>query len=377
MSFDVIRPLAAGRSLQVWVLAGLVSLMGCMGIASAQTAPVGSEVRPKVGVFYFPGWKAGARGLAYPEPWKPIQRFPEREPLLGWYDEGKLSVMEQHLAWMAGHALDYVVFDWYWDGSEPVLGHALRAYASSAGKAKVQYSLMWANHEEKRYSEREIRDMAEHMASQHFRRPEYLKVNGRPLFFVMGTEQLERNAQALGVPHARLTEIFQSAAKKAGLPGVLLLAAAGGGANPVTSNARRWGYDAYFVYDYSAGMMGTRGQPRGTHSYEELEDVYREHWTWFMTRADMPYVVPMTAGFDRRPWGGSADPRHDLSVSTVEQFTRHINAGYDVIRRHPTKTLGMGLICCWNEFGEGAYIEPTKALGMSYIGAVKSVFGQP
>lgn len=330
---------------------------------------------PRLGVFYFPGWKEGAQGLAYPRPWEPIKRYPEREPQLGWYDEGQLPVMEQHLSWMAAHGLDYVVFDWYWDGRRPVLEHALQAYVRSKGKARVQYAVMWANHGEKVLRESEIQALAENLAREHFRRPEYLKVGGRPVLFMLAPEILDSNAQSLGVQHARLTGLIQAAAQAAGLPGVLLLGGAGGGANPVTLNARRWGYGGYFVYNYSAGMAGTRGQPRGTHSYAELDEIYREHWTWFMKHADMPYVVPMSSGWDSRPWGGSADPRRDHSVSSVEQFTQHLRAGHEVIRRNPDKTLGLGVLCCWNEFGEGSYIEPTKAQGLRYLEAVRSVFG--
>ncbi len=330
---------------------------------------------PRLGVFYFPGWKEGAPGLAYPRPWEPIKRYPEREPLLGWYDEGQAAVMEQHLAWMAGHGIGFVVFDWYWDGRRPVLDHALRNYTASRGKAQVPYAVMWANHGEKVLSVGELAALADHLAQEHFRRPEYLKIDGRPLLFVLAPEILEANAQALRVPHDRLTGLVQAAARAAGLPGVLIAGGAGGGANPVTRNARQWGYGAHFVYNYSAGMAGTRGQPRGTHSYAELDEVYREHWSWFMQRGELPYVVPMTSGWDKRPWGGSADPKRDGSVSTVAQFTQHVKAGHDVIRRHPDKTLGLGVLCCWNEFGEGSYVEPTKALGLQYLEAVKAVFG--
>jgi hypothetical protein len=235
---------------------------------------------------------------------------------------------------------------------------------------------MWANHGEKVLRPSELYAMADHLVREHLRRPEYLKVDGQPVLFVMAPQILEDNARALGVPHEQLSGLVQSAARAAGLPGVLILGGAGGGANPITLNARRWGYSGYFVYNYSAGMAGTRGQPRGTHSYAELDEVYREHWSWFMKHADMPYVVPMSSGWDSRPWGGSPDPKRDLSVSDVEQFTQHLRAGYEVIRQNPARTLGLGVLCCWNEFGEGSYVEPTKSQGLRYLEAVRSVFGR-
>ncbi|WP_394989065.1 hypothetical protein [Cellvibrio sp.] len=37
----------------------------------------------------------------------------------------------------------------------------------------------------------------------------------------------------------------------------------------------------------------------------------------------------------------------------------------------------IGAICCWNEFGEGFYIEPTKKDRFSYLDKVKKLFGAP
>lgn len=356
-----------------WIQRGLcAAFCAWTALTCAQPAPTPA---PQLGVFYFPGWKEGALGLAYPRPWEPIKRFPEREPLLGWYEEGQPAVMEQHLSWMAGHALDFVVFDWYWGGGRPVLDHAIKAYRASTGKAKVKYAVMWANHEAQALAAAEIVLMVEYLARHHFNKPEYLKVGGKPMLYIMLPHKVSESASAAGMNHRQLIDRLQYTARAAGLPGVYLVGGANGGANAVTQNAKAWGYEANFIYNYGAGIAGTRGQARDTHSYAELDEAYREHWAWFMKSGDLPYVLPMTAGWDMRPWGGSPDKRRDLSVSTVEQFAQHLQAGREVIRRHPAKTLGMGLICCWNEFGEGSYIEPTKAQGMRYLEAVKSVFG--
>ena len=110
--------------------------------------------------------------------------------------------------------------------------------------------------------------------------------------------------------HRQLSERIQAAARAVGLPGVLLVGGANGGVNGVTQNAKTWGYSAYFIYTYAAGLNGlTRRQPRVAHSYAEFDENYREQWAWFMKNTDLPYVLPMSSGFDRRPWGGSTDPQ--------------------------------------------------------------------
>ena len=330
---------------------------------------------PQLGVFYFPGWKDDTIGLAYPKPWAPIKPYPGREPLLGWYDEGQPEVMEQHLAWMASHALRYLVFDYYW-AERPIMDHAVRAYQASRGKAQVAYALMWANHDDERPKTRdEFAGMVDDLVRNHLARPEYLRVGGKPVLLVMVPTHLGARAHTLGLTSADMTAALRTAARKAGLPGLLLLAGAGGGTNEVTQNAKRWGYDGYFAYNYHAGPDGrSGGQQRASHSYPELDQGYRQHWAWFMQQADMPYLLPLTSGWDNRPWGGSADPLHDNSLSTVGEFTQHLKAARTVLLANPAKTFNLGLICCWNEFGEGSFIEPTKAQGTQYLGAIQSVF---
>jgi hypothetical protein len=34
------------------------------------------------------------------------------------------------------------------------------------------------------------------------------------------------------------------------------------------------------------------------------------------------------------------------------------------------------MICCWNEYLEGNYIEPTEGHGFRYLEAIKEVFDQ-
>jgi len=76
-----------------------------------------------------------------------------------------------------------------------------------------------------------------------------------------------------------------------------------------------------------------------------------------------------------RPWGGSSYRLHDNSFGTPDEFERHLAAAKLRIDKHAAKTKGMTVICCWNEFGEGSYVEPTKKDGFKYLEKVRKVFG--
>lgn len=356
-------------------LAGACRRALCLSLLCGVALLGAARAEPKVGVFYYPGWKQDVPGLPHAKPWQPIKAHPDREPLLGWYDEGRRDVMEQHLRWMAAHALKLVVFDYYW-AERPILAHALDAYLASDGKRQVGYALMWANHDDRPHSRADYQGMVDDLVRRHMGRPEYLRLGGKPVLFVMAPDNLEAKAKAFGSSSLELTTLLRQAAAKAGLPGLLLVGGSGGGVHETTSTAKARGFDAFFAYNYHAGLAGrTRGESRGSRSYRELDEGYREHWAWFMRESALPYVLPITSGWDMRPWGGSPDPLHDRSLSTPDEFAQHLRAAREVLQAHPDKTFGLGLICCWNEFGEGSFIEPTKGHGLRYLEAVKSVFG--
>lgn len=357
--------------------------------AASATAPAVATRVPVVtpplssplGVFYYPGWKHGALGLpAGPaDPWERIRAFPEREPLLGWYDEGQPAVMAQQLRWMQQHGVGFVVFDWYWGAEQEYLGHALQAYQRVPERHGTPYALMWANHGRAPVSRRDFTAMVEELLARHLKRPEYLHVDGRPLVFIQLPEQLDRNARLLGSDGGQLLQEAQAMARTAGLAeGILFVAGANAGPGGVADGmARAQGYGAYFNYNYHAGPGArTRGQLRFSHSFAELDEGYRAHWDWFLRQGDLPYIVPLTAGWDKRPWGGSSDPRHDDSIPSDAEFLAHLRAGAERLAAEPARTLGLAVLCCWNEFGEGSIVEPTKARGLRTLEAVRSVFAR-
>jgi hypothetical protein len=362
----------------------LIALFLLGVLAQARAALPMNDAEPALssplGVFYYPGWKKGVEGLpaGYPDPWSRIRAFPEREPLLGWYAEGEPDVMAQHLEWMHAHGIGFVVFDWYWGNGREYLGHAVEAYHRVEGRHRTPYALMWANHSRSLQSGADFYAMVRHLLEKHVKRPEYLKFKGRPVLFIMVPDQLERSASALNVSAAQMLERAQAMARASGLPQGLIFIAGAGAGSPVTKgpDAAR-GYDGFFAYNYHEGPGGLIGtERRMSRSFKELDDGYRGHWRHFQNSASLPYVVTLTAGWDKRPWGGSQDPLHDNSVPTDAEFLAHLKAGKAAMQAQAAKGGGLGLLCCWNEFGEGSIVEPTKQRGTKTLEIVRQVFGR-
>ena len=84
-------------------------------LASVPTSPY------QIGVYYFGGWTQDPQipFSTTDQFWTPIENFPERQPLLGFYNETTQSVMDQQLLWMADYGISYIAFDWYWNRTNP------------------------------------------------------------------------------------------------------------------------------------------------------------------------------------------------------------------------------------------------------------------
>lgn len=332
----------------------------------------------KIGTYYFPGWKAGQVGAPSPDPWSRIMKYPEREPLLGWYAEDDPGVIEQQLKWMRDYGLNFVVFSWYWSREgKPVLAHALNAFLSAQNRHGMDFAIMWANHTDYNFSREKFSAMFDFWANRYFFRNDYLKIDGKPIVFLFSAQVFNRNARAIGLSTADLTQMIDKAARAAGLPGALVIGGVGGNAGRNFDYTEASGYAGFSAYNFHGpATLRFEGGRYMSHSYAELDMAYRDHWDWMLKHATGLYVLPMSSGWDKRPWGGSSDPKHDNSMSTPQEFAAHLRAARQTIETHRSRTRGLGVICCWNEFGEGSFIEPTKQGGFSYLEQVRTVFGE-
>lgn len=316
-----------------------------------------AEARPKppeLGVYYFPGW-ADDRPVGTPKAWEAIKKYPDREPLLGWYPEGEISVMKRQLTWMERYKISYVVFDWYWDKSGIRHESAINAYRKVRQKS-IKYSILWANHPNLSLKQDSWHTIVKFWIDNYFEEPNYFTIDGRPVVFIFSSAKLNTDAAASGTTARALLEDAQSLANAAGFKGIYFVASQSG-----VKDASAEGYSAVSAYNYHPAD--------GKAGFENLNTTYEYQWDR-LAQQPMPVILPMTSGWDRSPLGGS---KWDDSIATAAQFKRHLIAGRDFAEEHG---YNYGVICCWNEFGEGSYIEPTKKNRFKIISQIKRVFSK-
>jgi len=334
----------------------------------------------EVGVYYFPGWHT-------PERWQPLQGFPERRPVLGWYREGDPEVADWQIKWAVEHGITYFVYDWYWSQGARQLEHGLHdAYFKSRYHHLLKFCLLWANHNPPKTSSlADCRAVARYWIENYFKRPEHLTVDGKPVMIIFSPYRLSDD---LGHDHVKeALDAMRAECRAAGLPGLHLVACIVN-----SSQAQRCaeeGYDATTTYNWPG--LGRTSEDKYA-PFETLLPAYRKNWEQIRAEAPIPLApLPVCGGWDSRPWHGDGDlVRYGRTPALFKQHLQDAKKFLESLAPPPStlaprpSTLAPRpstpvsrpsiLIEAWNEWGEGSYIEPHREFGFGYLDAIREVF---
>lgn len=340
-------------------LFALTTLIACLAYsadqAHKQSRPA-AQPRATLGAYYFDGWAGEHRLKDDPkEPWaanapthltrRMLEEFPEREPVWGWRDDS-LAIVERQIDLAADHGISFFAFCWYYYPTKKAIDDdpkhiGLKLFLQAKNRDRMKFCLLVANHAGFLLSGPDDWKKAAEAWMPYLTHKQHLTVDGKPLVIIFNPGNGSREG----------FEILQSAAKKAGLPG-LAIAACGPG-DPKTGFTHRTHYNI---------VPGYAGESK-SHKYAELVAAHQQTWKG---TPQQPYIPEVTAGWDKRPWEGPRGLNQPTGSyfpdRTPEQFAGFLRSAIDWMDKHPDQTTKerLVLIYAWNEFGEGGYIAPTK-----------------
>ena len=313
----------------------------------------------EVGAYYFPGWQTASQ-------WHPLERFPERKPLLGWYREGSPEVADWHIKWAVEHGITFFAYDWYWSQGSRSLEHGLHdGFFQARYRNLLKFCLLWANHNAPHTSSLEdCRAVTQYWIQTYFRRPEYLIQGGKPVIIIFSTDRLRADLGSAKVKEA--FDAMRAECRQAGLPGLYLMACVGDAGQARQAAAE--GYDAVTAYNWPGLGIHTAELYA---PFESLLEGYRRNWAHIIEQSPIPICLPVCGGWDSRPWHG--DNNLVRFGRTPELFRRHLLDAKRLleVRGPGPAPLNMVLIEAWNEWGEGSYIEPHKEFAFGYLDAIR------
>lgn len=297
---------------------------------------------------------------------------------LGYYD---LRAVDRHYAQAEIARVNGIAgfcYYTYWFGGRRLLEQPLDVVAANPDLA-MPYAICWANEPwtrrwdgsedqvlvAQRHSPKTdanfINDIQGHLAD-----PRYVRVGGKPLLLVYRA--------SIMVDPLRTTDRMRERALELGLGEICMAAVQSFGQwDPIG-----YGFDAAVEFP-PHGPQGSRrakripAQPRGGFrgTLRDYEDVVSDSLsrpvpahTWF--RGVMP-------GWDNTPRRGSRATIYlGASPESFERWLAHVLRFTYVFRSCSERLV---FVNAWNEWGEGAYLEPDQSNGDSYLRAIAAALG--
>ncbi len=337
----------------------------------------------RIGAYYFDGW-ANRCGFHFKGLLSPA--FAGREPLSGWHD-GTAAAVRAQLSWARRDGISFFIFDWYYHGraagADNNVNAALRAYRSLPRHDHVGFALLYVDSGPFTVPPARWRSIVNRWITHDFVRPQYARVDGKPLLVVYSVGQF---VDAFGSPAGATRALgeLQAAARAHGLPGVFV---AGGtslttayplGVDFPRDTAAAGPWNAVTQYNYpGAGTLRVAGPHAGPNPYAQLVAAGEGQWNGFAATSPVPYIPVVMDGWDSRPWG-ETPYWYTRSPATFAGFVR---AAIGWVRANPKMRLAparsrpLVFVEAWNELGEGSYLVPTVGDGNRYGRALASALG--
>ena len=352
----------------------------------ARALPPGATLQAKLLAFYLPQFHPVPEndfwwGRGFTE-WTNLQRalprfeghYQPRIPRdLGHYRLDQLDTLRRQVALAAGAGLHGFVYYFYWFNGRRVMDAPLDAMLAEPGIA-FPFCLMWANENWTRRwdgSEDQVLLTQDYHAAdepallaefaRHFADPRYIRLSGRPLLMIYRPRLIPDTAATLARWRSRLRDGF-------GEHPVFVMAQSFGDTDP-----RPFGMDA--AVEFPPHKL-TERLPAANERLQLLDPAFS---------ADVYDYADLVRGSVEEPaapfpliktacpsWDN--DPRRQgaglvLHGSTPSAYQTWLAELIHLAQRRPV--LGESLVCinAWNEWGEGAYLEPDVHFGAAYLNA--------
>ena len=292
---------------------------------------------------------------------------------VGFYDLRVPETREQQAALARAHCIHGFCYYYYWFAGKRLLERPVEEMKAT-GRPDFPYCFCWANENWTRRldgadreiliaqdasradDERLVRDLL-----PHFRDPRYIRVNGRPLFMVyrVGVLPDVRNSAS----------IWRDVCRREGLGELYLCAAK----TYDTGDPAQYGFDAVVEFPPHGVRMPSINEQVDVLNPEFEGPIidYRQFVLDSLVRPELPYRVHRTV----MPGWDNTARRQNLALTFIkatpeiyELWLREIVAR--TLERHQGEER-LVFINAWNEWAEGAHLEPDQRFGRQFLVATR------
>jgi hypothetical protein len=387
---------------QVIAAGSLVALMGCTSPKQQTTTYVVGNIWPSY-------YDDSINRRIWPEgmgEWEIVKKatprfeghYQPKEPLWGYEQCNDPEVMEKWIDVALSHGINVFMYDWYWYNEGPFLEGALNdGFLKAKNNEKMYFYVMWANHDMElkalnvyKYNDNPIiwpatidwknwTVMVDRIIKQYFSKPNYLRLDGKPVFSIYFLQQFMQNFGGNVEGCRKALAYFEEEAKKAGFPGVHFQLSGGGygggGAGVLAEDAARKGAELVESLGFNSvamltmgGLFGNNGMVQDYLEYGNNAVAVRDQYDRTL---NIPFFPCVSLGWDDTP----RFPDHQQAIHynvTPEAFAGFLAKAKEYLDNRPDQP-GLIMLNAWNEWAEGCYLLPDKKYGFGYLEAVRDV----
>ena len=217
-----------------------------------------------VAAHYYAAWKKGAAEIH--EGFNDLaESFPDRTPLMGYYDEESPEVCDWEIKWAVEHGINCFIHCWYRrpdNVGKPISVENLRcshglheALFNAKFQKYMKFAIMfeasprWAGTDEKDM----IDNLMPFWMENYFKRENYLVIDNKPVLFVFNQERLEKDCFESALSQKQTFDACRKFAKDYGFDGMIFAVCSYGTDKASHDNLMERGYD--FKFGYSAAYI--------------------------------------------------------------------------------------------------------------------------
>lgn len=343
-----------------------------------------------VAAHYYAAWKKGAAGIH--EGFNDLaEEYPDRTPLMGYYDEENPEVCDWEIKWAVEHGINCFIYCWYRkleNMGKPVTANDLRCghgLHEALFNAKFQKYMKFAIMFEAspRWGGTDEKDMLENLMpfwmETYFKRENYLIIDNKPVIFVFEQERLERECFKSVQSQRQTFDACREYAKKFGFDGIVFAVCNTEADKKNHDELMQRGYD--FRFGYNSGYIAPHD------FYSDEDDIIEKQCEKYLKNLeyDNTQFVPTPSCFcDATPrftkrWNDLGYNFRDWAniwYLSPEKYREVLNKMKEITDKLPDDAWArkIFMIDNWNEWDEGHFVAPSHKFGYKYLQAIREVF---
>ncbi len=343
-----------------------------------------------IAAHYYAAWKKGAAG--FHDGFNDLaDKFPDRTPLMGYYDEENPEVCDWEIKWATEHGINCFIHCWYRkpdNFGKPVTvsdlrcGHGLHeALFNARYQNYIKFAIMFEASPS--WSGTDEADMIENLMpfwmENYFKRENYLVIDNKPVLFVYNQTRLANQCFMSAESQRETFEKCREYAKKHGFDGMVFAVCDITPTEDANNEALKRGYD--FRFGYSSGHWPPydyypyqdeilKGQCDALKKRLEIDEK-----RFIPTPSCFRDTTPRRTEHWRRvhPYDFSNEKIWYLSPEKYREVLERMKEICDSLLEDAWARKIM-MIDNWNEWDEGHFVAPSHKFGFKYLQAIREVF---